>query len=146
MPRIPLIEDLTETPLPAGCNLLVEYDPTSQWFAASLTIAAVWIRTGGKSTYITGAQPLDKIRSRLQRLGLDTAQLEESERLTFFDYYTVSLGQKSKERHSMDTLKIADLSIEFAKDLKSAGTPWSDELRIWDNASVLARFNDEKAW
>ena len=145
LPRIPLIEDLTKTPLPAGYNVLVEYDPTSQWFAASVTIAAGWIKTGGSTAYITGAQPPDRIRSRLQRLGLSVEELEQAGKLAFFDYYSASLGQKSKERGSTDTLKVADLSIEFAKDLK-VPEAWQDELRIWDNGSVLARFNDEKAW
>jgi KaiC/GvpD/RAD55 family RecA-like ATPase len=145
MPRIQLIEDLTETPLPTGCNLLVEYDPTSQWFAASLTMAAGWIRTGGSIAYITGAQPSEKIRSRLQRLGLAVEELEQTGKLEFFDYYSASLGQKSREKGSTDTLKVADLSIEFAKDLKIPRRS-QDELRIWDNGSVLARFNDEKVW
>lgn len=146
LPRIPLIEDLTEKPLPAGCNVLVEFDPASQWFAASVTIAAGWIRTGGKSTYIAGAQPPEKIRSRLQRLGLDVEGLEREGRLGFFDYNAASIGRKSEEKHSTDTLKVADLSIEFGKDLKSPRTTWKDELRIWDSGSVLARFNDEKVW
>lgn len=140
-----MIEDLTETKLPVGYNVLVEFDPASLWFAASTTIAAGWIRSGGSITYITGAQAAERVRVRLQRLGLGTQELERAGRLEFFDYYSASLGQKSKEKYSTDTLKVADLSIAFAKDLKSPRA-LQDELRIWDNGSILARFNDEKVW
>ena len=40
---------------------------------------------------------------------------------------------------------MADLSIEFSKGVL-AGPPITGRLRISDNVSVLARFNDEKTW
>jgi KaiC/GvpD/RAD55 family RecA-like ATPase len=46
-------------------------------------------------------------------------------------------------------LKAADLSISIAQDeLKPAmaGEAYPEYLRIWDNSSVLARFNEDKAW
>ena len=41
--HIALIQDLLKGPLPPGSTLLVEYDPTSTWYQASLCIAAEWL-------------------------------------------------------------------------------------------------------
>lgn len=152
MPRIPLIEDLTTGPVPAGSNLLVEYDPASQWFEASITIAAEWIRTGGRLSYNAAAQPPDNIRDQIRRLDLEPAELEKDERLRIIDWYMATLGQKSKEKHAFDSLKVADVSLYIAKTIMArhqdiAGRPLSAGwLRITDNLSCMARFNDEKSW
>lgn len=79
VPRVPLIEDLTSGPVPAGSQLLVEYDPASQWYNASLTIMAGWLKTGGTGTYHTYAQPPDDVRSQLRRLGVDSNTPEKYE-------------------------------------------------------------------
>src|SRR3972149_2045862 len=98
MPRIPLIEDLTTGPIPAGSNLLVEFDPASQWYNASLSMAAGWLEEGGRVSYNTHGQAPADIRARLSRLRLDVPKLEEDGKLIIFDGYTMTLGQKSKEK------------------------------------------------
>ncbi len=143
---MPLVEDLTTGPTPIGSNLLVEYDPASQWYAGSLTIAAEWLRTGGKVSYSTLAQAPDTIRSRLNELGLDTKDFESSGRFWFIDYYTHTLGRKSKEEEAMESLKAADLSIEFSTELRATELrEYPDVLRIMDDFSTLTRFNDENS-
>jgi KaiC/GvpD/RAD55 family RecA-like ATPase len=145
-----LIEDLLTEPLPAGCNLLVEYDAASQWYRASLNIAREWLRSGGEVGYNVAAQFPDNLRSQLVKLGLNVIELEASGKLEIWDWYTATLGQKSNEKFvGSSTLKAADLSIAIAKDeLKPAiaGETYPGYLRIWDNCSVMARFNDDKAW
>jgi hypothetical protein len=101
--RIPLIEDMATGPIPAGSSLLVEYDPASQWYDASLTILAGWLKTGGKVSY------------------------------------------KSQEKFSIDSLKVANLSIWWSKH-RMVGQPTPSVLRIVDDLSGLARANDEKTW
>jgi KaiC/GvpD/RAD55 family RecA-like ATPase len=145
MPRIPLIEDLTTDPVPDGSNLLVEFDPAWQWYNASVSIMAGWIRTGGKVAYNVAAQPAERVRLRLKGLGLDPADLENDGTLRLFDWYTTTLGKKSSERFVQNSLKVADMSIQFAKE-QVPGPPIPEFLGIMDNASVQARFNDEKAW
>ncbi len=145
MPRIPLIEDLTSEGVPNGSNLLVEFDPASQWYNASVTIAAGWISSGGKVAYNVAVQPPLKVRMRLEKLGLDPDQLEESGTLRLFDWYTATLGKKSSERFAQTSLRVADMSIQFAQD-QVPGPPIPEFLGVMDNASVQARFNDEKAW
>jgi len=89
-----------------------------------------------------------------------TEQLKE-DKLEIHDWYTLTLGQKREQRQSdaspstargditrgppAESLKVADLSIYFARQLM----PLSQEpefLLIEDNLSVLDRFNDEKSW
>lgn len=145
MTRIPLIEEMTNAPIPAGSNLLVEYDPASQWFNASLTIAAGWIKAGGTITYGAAAQAPSNVRAQLNRLGLNVEELERNDRLDISDWYTATLGQKSKEKYAWDSLKVADLSIAWSSSLmKLPAMP--DVLRMLDDLSCLDRFNDEKSW
>jgi len=145
MPRLPLVEVLTNGPMPAGSNILVEYDAASQWYNASITITAGWLMTGGRADYDAFAHPTDDIRSHLRRIGLEPEVLEQQEKLNITDWYTATLGQKSKEKHSHETLKIPELSIYFAQTLMR-GEPEPDHLYMEDDDSTFARFNDEKTW
>jgi len=144
VPRIPLIEDLTSGPIPAGSVLIVEYDPASQWYNASVTMTAGWVRTGGRIDYSALSQPPDDVRAQLRRLGLDLESLEKDGRLIFTDWYTPTLGQKSRERDS-HSLKVADLSIYLAQ-AHLRHEPEPDLLMMTDDESTFARFNDERPW
>jgi len=116
LPRIPLIEDLTKGPIPPGSQILVEFDPASQWYNASLTIAAGWLRTEGSVSYITQSQPPDEVRSRLRPLGIVVKELERQDRLWVTDLYSASIGRKSKEKYAPESLKVADMSLWIARD------------------------------
>jgi len=142
---IPLIEDLMMDPVPAGSALMVEFDPTSLWYAASLTIAAGWLKTGGIVTYSVNGQTPDSIRAQFRRLGLDVEMLEKDERLVIFDGYTITLGRRSKEKYAAQSLKAGDLSITYSREVMQAG-PVPELLTIVDTVSSLARFNDDRAW
>ncbi len=140
-----MIEDLTKGSVPAGSNLLVEFDPASQWYNAAATITAGWLSEGGKVDYNVLAQRPEDIRSQLNRFGLDSASLEAEGKFEIIDYYMASVGQKSTEKHGYDSLKVAELSIAWAKGMRH-GPPAPECLRIHDNISSLARFNDDKSW
>ena len=157
MPRLPLIEDLTKEPIPRGSNILVEFDPASQWYNASFTIAAGWIRSGGVASYNVYDHRPEDVRLQLKRLGLDVEALETEEKLRILDWYTIQLGQKSTEKYATPTasLKVADLSILWSRAMIPTGSsPFPgtqyrlgpDVLRIGDDESVLLRFNDEKSF
>ena len=143
MPRIPLIEDMTTEPVPAGSNILVEFAGASQWYNASLSIAAGWLKSGGNVSFNTFAQPPDDIRRKLSRLGINSLEFEKDDKLRIVDWYTATLGQRSKEKHKEDSLKVADLSIRFSSEIMHEPLQL-DWMRIADNLSVLTRFNDEK--
>lgn len=158
MPRIPLIEDLTRGAVPAGSNLLVEFDPSSQWHNAHVAMAASWLMTGGKVVYHIAAQPRERVRDQLRRLGVGNVEelegLHEKDpklTLTLNDWYSATIGRKTQDHWSIvPSLKVADLSIEWAQGEKEISglfqQPGPPVLRILDNVSCLARFNDEKAW
>ena len=147
MPRIPLFEDLTQEPVPAGSTFLVEFDSASQWYNASYTISAGWLRQGGTVDYWIAAQPPDKMRSQLRRLGIaNVEELEASGKLEIWDCYTCQLGRKSTEKLALESLKVADLSIWWSKMQAAGRPPDPSMLRICDDLSILGRFNDEKTW
>ena len=129
---------------------MVEYDPASQWYNSCLTMAAGWAKSGGNVGYNGFTKPPDEVRMQLTRLGLNVNELESSDRLRVYDWHTPTLGRKSKEKYGIDSLKVADQSILFRlteDDLNNPGdTEWPESLRIVDNFSALARFNDERAW
>jgi KaiC/GvpD/RAD55 family RecA-like ATPase len=152
--RVALIEDLLRTPLQPGSTILVEYDPTSTWYQASLTITAQWLRAGGVVSYHVAAQSPESIRSQLTQMGLDVKTLEASDKLRVFDWYTATLGRKSPERYAFYSLKVNDLSPLFSKYMMASAdttdtvppTPTPDWLRVLDDTSCLSRFNEEKNW
>ena len=145
MPRIPLIEDLTKGPIPAGSNILVEFDPASQWYNASVTIIAGWLKTGGRARYTLSTQPPDDFRSQLNRYVQNVSELESKDILQIWDLYSVTLGQKSKEKYTIDSLKVVDMSIQYATQMMRQPIA-PDILLIGDDETVAARFNDEKNW
>jgi len=145
VPRIALIEDLTSEPIEPGSQLVVEYDPASQWYNASLTIAAEWLKTGGTVRYCTFTQPPDVIRSKFIRFGLDVKEMEKAGRLEVYDLYSATLGKKPNENTGVDSLKAADWSVRFLQQEMRAPTA-SEHLTVVDDNSTFARFNEEKLW
>jgi len=146
MPRIPLIEDLTTGPVPPGSNVLVEFDPSSQWHNASITIAAGWLRSGGKVSYLVRAHPPAEVRERLTTLGLNHESLEKTDQLWITDMYSAGvMGEKSKEKFAVDSLKVADMSIWMGKEVTHE-PPAPEFLIIDENTSIMDRFNEEKNW
>jgi KaiC/GvpD/RAD55 family RecA-like ATPase len=140
-----MIEDLTTDPVPGGSVLLVEFDPASQWINASLTIAAGWLKQGAKVSYNVFTQTPDDIRSKLSRLGVSVESLEKEDKLRIQDWHTATLGLKSGEKYSEESLKAADLNIVFSRQVMRE-PPDPNWLRIADNISTFARFNDERSW
>jgi hypothetical protein len=39
--------------------------------------------------------------------------MERGEKLLIYDWYTATLGQKSAEKHAVDSLKVNDLNLYF---------------------------------
>lgn len=140
-----MIEDLTDGPIPPGSAILIEFDAASQWLNSSVTIAAAWLRTGGSVSYVAFSRPPDQVRVQLRTLGLDTEELERTDRLWITDAYSASVGKKSSERFAMESLKVADLSIYIGRE-SMIDSPAPEFIIIADNVSVLDRFNAERNW
>jgi len=103
------------------------------------------LRTGGRVDYDTFAQSPDDVRAQLRRVGMEPEALEKEGKLTVTDWYTATLGQKSKEKYSHESLRISELSIYFGQTIMR-GEPEPDHMYIVDDESTFARFNDEKTW
>ncbi len=145
MPRIPLFEDLTTGAIPPGSNLLVVFDAASEWYNAALTISAGWLQTSGRVHYNATVQSPDSVRSQLKRLGSNPDNLGREDRLRIYDWYTATLGGKSLEKNLVSSLKFQELSPQYATWMKSGGLDEDpNTLRVIDNGSTLARYNDEK--
>jgi hypothetical protein len=71
--------------------------------------------------------------------------MEQKDRLWITDFYTLSLGQKSREKFTPESLKVADLSIWIAREAM-VESPAPQFLVIAENSSTLDRFNDERNW
>jgi KaiC/GvpD/RAD55 family RecA-like ATPase len=125
---------------------MIEFEPTSQWYNSSLTMAAGWAKQGGVVGYNGFVQPPERVRAQLIGLGLNVEELERNNRFWLYDWYSPTLGRRSKD--GIESLKVADLSIQFRlmDDLNEPDPEWFESLRIADNFSTLARFNDEKSW
>jgi KaiC/GvpD/RAD55 family RecA-like ATPase len=108
-------------------------------------MTSAWLIGGGSVSYNAHARHPENVRTQLTRRGLNTEDLERNDRLRIWDWYTATLGKQSKEKYFVPSLKAAELSIFFAKE-QIPGPPVYDRLRISDNGSVMARFNDEKSW
>ena len=136
--------------MPLGSNILVEFDAASQWYNSCLTIAAGWAKSGGNVGYNGFTKLPEDVRKQLMRLGVNVGELESTDRLRIYDWYTPTLGRKSKEKYGIDSLKVADQSIQFRLTEDDLNNPdeleWFESMRIADNFSTLARFNDEKSW
>ena len=145
MPKIPLFEELTTGPIPRGSNLLVVFDPASVWYNAALTISMGWLQTGGGVHYNASIQSPDAVRTQLTHLGFTPEDLEKEDKLRIYDFYSATLGRKSDDKHAVHSLKVHELSPEYATWLKNDELGENvNTLRVIENGSTLARYNDEK--
>lgn len=69
---------------------------------------------------------------------MELEKFEGEGKFVMTDWYTPTLGQKSKEKDSF-SLKVADLSIYLGRTL-IRGTPDPDMLYMGDDESTFARF------
>ncbi len=144
---IPLIEDLTTEPIPPGSNLLVEFDPASEWYNAAVTITAGWLSSGGRVHYNVNVRPPDTVRSHLKKLGLNPEDFEREDKLRIYDWYSLTLGRRSVGKDPVTSLKVHELSPDYANWMRSDELSENETtLRMIENGSTLARYNDEKAY
>ena len=116
--RIPLIEELTMEPISPRSQLLVEYDAGSQWYNATVTIGAGWLKQGDTLSYNLTLRSPDKLRSKLQQSRLDTGKLEADDKLRIQDYYTATLGKTSSERLP-NPIKVNDMTLAWGKLMRA---------------------------
>jgi KaiC/GvpD/RAD55 family RecA-like ATPase len=71
--------------------------------------------------------------------------LEREDKLRIYDWYSPTITRKSEGKNAITSLKVHELSPEYAKWLQSDELRENvNTLRMIENGSILARYNDEK--
>jgi hypothetical protein len=163
---IPVLGVLIPGGIKPSSIFVVQYDPESQWLALAMTITAQYLQSGGYVGYVVQARPLEAARGDLEALGIDVSATVKEGRLNIDDWYSATLTG-GKLGHAGDqasffepiesgvrarSLKIADLSIEWQKEMKGDVQPslydpqmnWPPgSLVICESESEILRFNEE---
>lgn len=165
---IPLLDQLVPDGIEVGTVFNVEFDPDSEWLAVATTIAAKYIQAGGRVAYLTMTRPPEAVMKSLDKLGVDTSAAIKEHALTVDDWYTATLsgGRIATEQEKtviasepidgglrLRSLRVADLSVEWLKDMKDGFKPYdvvetwpAGALTIVDSHSDMMRFNEENAF
>jgi len=160
---IPLLTQLIPDRVKPGTIFLVEFDPESQWLAVAVTITAGYLRAGGRVSYTAQLRSPETLRENLFALGVDISAATSEGRFALDDYYSATLtggrlggGGPAIERIEGGTrarsLKVADLSVQFLKDMKqdleSGGfESWPPgAFTVVESDSQFLRFNEEKPY
>ncbi len=145
---LPILKDLIPEGVEYGSNLLVEFEPRSIWFEASLTLASHALRNRVKTEYHTFQRAPKEIRKVLGRMGVDVEAAQKGGNFAIIDSHTIQTGigtPETLENVIAQSVKLADWSIGFIKQLKAGIKPedlkW---LHIDDNTSILLEYNQEK--
>jgi len=142
--QLPIISDLLGGPMARGRVLIGLYEPTSQWLALILTMAAELLRRGCVVAIGTLATPTSQIRQQLSSSVQNLKELENAKRFTIVDWYTWMTGAKSTERRSVDSLALAQFNLQDSRYQKDDSSLY--DFMASDNVSTFLKYNDERAF
>ncbi len=138
---VPILSQLMPAGIPYGRTVIVEFDPDSLWYATAVNIIARCLKSQlGADFHAFSNHPAD-VRSNLSRLGVDVPQAEATGLLWIIDFYSPGIGAQSKEKWTVSSLKLTDISI----DRRQRDQQQRPCLHLDDNWSVVFDHNDEKA-
>jgi KaiC/GvpD/RAD55 family RecA-like ATPase len=148
---LPIFERILPDGVEFGTNLLVEFEPDSAWYEASLTLAAQALRSGHKALYHTFQHPPADVEHDLKKLGLDLTKLQGDGFFQILDSLAVQTGglnPVSQEEPIAKSLKIPDLSISAAQVIRKGRDEGIPEEEKWwvhvdDNTAIITRYNPE---
>jgi len=160
---IPILTALVPDGIKLGTIFLVEFDPESQWLAVATTIAAGYLREGGRVIYGAQLRSSETVKENLLALGLDVAAATSQGRFNLNDWYSAtltggrlegpSISEPIEGGNRMRSLKVADLSVQWLKDMKqgpessSLSETWPPgALNILESSSQMLRFNEERPY
>jgi KaiC/GvpD/RAD55 family RecA-like ATPase len=164
---IPILTGLIPDGVKPGTLFIVEFDPASQWLAVAATIAAAYLRNGGRVSYGAILRPPETVKENLLALGVDVSTVSKEGRFWLIDRYSATLTGGRLEGGDPSggpfepiqggarfrSLKVADSSVQWLKELKQGHESW-DVIEFWppgalavgESMSQMLRFNDEKPY
>ncbi len=142
--RPPILEALIPDGVPFGTVFVVEFDPDAHWYATALTMVAGVLNQGHQANVNAFVHSASDIRTKLSKIGVDVKLVEGQGRLRIADYYTSTTGTRSSEKEIIDSMNVAEWSVDQLKVLQSGGEAVYG-FGVTDNSSVLSRYNDEKS-
>ena len=148
---LPVFEKLLPDGVEFGTNLLVEFDPDSAWYEASLTFVAQTLRDNHRAEYHTFQHLPSDVEHDLERFGLDLAKLQDSGMFRIVDSFAVQMGGLNpidQEDPAARSLKVPDLSIAAAQAIRKEreeGVPEDEKWRVHvdDNTGIMTRYNPD---
>jgi len=151
---VPLLSEMVPGGFAYGRNYLVEFDPHSLWYEASLTITSQSLKRGIRTDYHTFTHIPSEIRDALTRLGSNVKKLEDDGTLRIIDSFTATTLLKREETAKSTLVQTMERSLSLkdwerndAELLKEAAP--EDEkkrLHIDDDTSIVVSYNDEKSF
>ncbi|HEY1198735.1 MAG TPA: adenylate/guanylate cyclase domain-containing protein [Thermoplasmata archaeon] len=149
---VPLLEAMVPQGLRVGGNYLVEFEPGSPWYEASITIAARAVQSGLKTEYHSFHQKIVDVKEALEELGLSVDVETKRGRLRLIDSYTpeagkVRTGPRGKVGFLSDRAPHVGrwqkaIRKQIADGIEEPDKKW---LHIDDNTSLLLQFTDEES-
>jgi class 3 adenylate cyclase len=149
---VPFFEELVPEGMRIGGNYLVEFEPSSPWYEASVTIAARCVQNGLKTEYHSFHRSIADVKEALENLGLSVDRETERGMLRLIDSYNPESGQGTRRK-----LGGADFLASRTPDVarwgrtikKQIASGFAERERRWvhidDNTSLLLQSTDEES-
>ncbi len=144
---LPILKDIIPDGFGYGTSLVVEFEPHSVWYEASLTIVSYALRNEIRTDYHTFMHPPDEIRADLAKFGLEMPKLEENDVFRILDSYTIQTGgkpQKSKAPSYYESVDMTDWKYARRDEMgKGTYEAHMKRLHVDDNTAILNQYNSE---
>ena len=143
---LPFLDGLAQGAFDYGKIVLVEFEPSSLWHEAAVTITAQALQGGIRTTFHTFQHPPADARRALRAQGVDVPEAERSGSLRILDSYTIQPGLKVPGEHppygfASRSLKMSDWMAGSPQVLTEPGE--KRLLHLDENNSVLLSHNRE---
>jgi hypothetical protein len=143
--RIPVLAEMIPGGVPYRTAFIIEYDSDSSYYQILESTVHDLLSAGQVVSFYDYTRFPDQIRQDLRALGSNIDELEAHGRFHLYDGYSATLGVKSKEKLTFESLKVADLSLSFLKMTKDTN-PIRKDVGFSDNGTISLRYNDERAF
>jgi class 3 adenylate cyclase len=147
---VPLLDAMVPEGFRLGGNYLVEFEPSSPWYEASVTIAARSVQSGLKTEYHSFHRSIVDVKEALADLGVSVDRETKRGMLRLIDSYTPAPGQgKGRPLGRAGFLANSAPDVgRWAKSIKQQiAAGFEPRERRWihidDNTSLLLQFTDE---